>query len=117
MLVENLINKIQQNSATVTSREVTDCVKVANYNLVAAGSAGLGLGALGTYLAMQNRMHKAKRDAETKALLGTALGASLGYYAGAPTSGSGMDYSPYETQNTSSISSSDMDDIFGRRYR
>lgn len=112
-MIQALVQKIAQGSQSVTSKEVTECIKIAGLNPWVAGSLGLGTGALGTYLALAKSDQQRQLESDTKALLGAGIGAAGGYYIGKNTPMRGADASGLYSEDTD-ITDQDMQYIFGR---
>jgi hypothetical protein len=112
-MIQAFVHKIAQDSQSVPSGEVSDCIKIAGLNPWVASSLGLGTGALGTYLALAKSDQQQQLESDTKALLGGALGAAGGYYLGKNTPTGSTDSSGLYSANTD-ITDHDMQYIFGR---
>ena len=113
-MIQALVQKIAQDSLSVSSDEVSECIKIAGINPYLAGGLGIGTGALGTYLALAKSDQQQQLESDTKALLGAGIGAAGGYYFGKNSPSSSMDRSGMYSQD-SDITDEDMQYIFGRR--
>lgn len=112
-MIQALVQKIAQDSLSVSSEEVAQCIKIAGLNPWVASSLGLGTGALGTYLALAKSDQQRQLESDTKALLGAGIGAAGGYYVGKNAPIDSMDSSGLYSEG-SDITDQDMQYIFGR---
>lgn len=119
-MIESLVNRIKEDSVSVSSQEIADTIKVSWALPTALGlSLGAGLGTGITYYNTRpdkEKLKEEKRKQENKALLYGLGGAIAGYGAGKvmPSIGRPLPYSP-DPGSSEGFNSQDMQYIMGRR--
>ena len=119
-MIDSLVNRIKQDSQSVSSQEIADTIKV-SYILPTIGGlvAGTGIGAGITYYNTrpdEDKLKEEKRKQENKALLYGLGGAIAGYGAGKvmPNFRAPQQY-PMDPGSIDGFNQQDMQYIMGRR--
>lgn len=98
-MVDEYLDLIKSSSASVTSEDIVDCIKVASaLGYLSAAALGTGAGVLGKKMYDRNQAAQKQTDAQAAALLAGVAGTGLGYYLSSRNSSPSVQQYEYQSE-------------------